>query len=165
MNAPQPDISGWTALVFVGLAFYGVMALLRDAAAWVRGLCRGPLRGWISERHHAKCNPLNKLWDLKVVRHAPTGRVGLCLKVCTDKTCTWREMAGRQRWVAWITWDTELAAQVRSTREAYVSLMLPFGTFDKVPLREVTLAGRHDTAEFESAVARAQFGKEVEDGD
>lgn len=165
MSASQTiDFGGWSALVMVGLAFYGPVALVRDGAGWVERVWRGWVRGWISGRHHAKCNPLNVLWALKVVRHAPTGRVGLCLRVCTARTCAWREIAGKQRWVAWMTSDAVLAGHVRRAKRAGGQIVLPLGTFEIVPLGEMTLAGMAETAAFEKAMSAGLEGLRQDEG-
>jgi hypothetical protein len=134
------------ALIEIGLAIFGLGSLLWWAFVLARRAVKKAARRWLwprlSARHERLCRERNLLWKGRIIRHATTGRVGLCLKVCVR--AGWRGLLW-PRWIADIVLDVRLAvAMAQPPRPGYCVQIAYYGYHDGVleamRLDELTLA-------------------------
>ena len=147
-----------TLLLWVSLA--GWVGL----GAWaVWRLARRPLRRWLGARHERACEPLNKLWNRRIVRHAATGRIGMCVQVCVRES-GWRDLVW-PRWTATVALTPLLArcasgpVGLESMEEmqamaAEVRADAAGGGMARIALRELTLAPQREAETFREAMQR-----------
>lgn len=147
------------AWLFYILAGIGALTCAGLSCELVRSAWRWAYRKWIwqrlDRRHKALCEPLNALWRHKIVRHAPTGRIGLVLKVCVLDS-NWRDLVW-PRWWADVTWRPAAAALALATPPGFKRFFFfQPGEFDVIRLGELTIAPGAEAEEFRDALRAAR---------
>ena len=77
------ELAPYLAVLLAGVGAYTVLAMMWRG---VRKIWWAAVRRWvwpgIARRHEVACKAMNRTWGGKLVRHAASGRIGLCQGVC-----------------------------------------------------------------------------------
>lgn len=125
---------------------------------WLAGMVARQrwVRPWLNTRHERICGELNQRWQWRVVREPATGRVGLCVKVCTARQGI-RDLLW-PRWTAAVVPCPRLAGRMMRPPENFMDAFLRIsevsaglageGAMLALPVRAIAPAPATESAAF-----------------